>query len=341
LIDDGLPKDIHTKATIYHRYGSPDVLECEEIEKPAPKDDEVLIQVRAASLNPYDWHFLRGLPYFLRLQTGLGKPKDRRLGVDLAGQVESVGNKVTQFKTGDDVFGCGQGAFAEYACASQAKLARKPQDVSFEQAASLPIAGLTALQGLRLGATSDRGQIPQGQKVLINGAAGGVGTFAVQIAKSFGAEVTGVCSTRNVDMVRSLGAHQVVDYTREDFTESGQRYDMILDCVANHSLSAFRRILHPKGSYIMVGAADGGGRWMIGVLARLLKARVSSRFVGQKLAMMGAKITNEDLTTLGELVKTGKVRPVIDRRYRLSELPEAIRYLEQGHARGKVVLTGL
>ena len=327
------------KAITYHRYGSPDVLECEEIEKPAPKDDEVLIQVRAASLNPYDWHFLRGLPYFLRLQTGLGKPTDPRLGVDLAGQVESVGNKVTQFKTGDDVFGCGRGAFAEYACASEAKLARKPEDMTFEQAASLPIAGLTAFEGLRLGASSDKGEIPQGKKVLINGAAGGVGTFAVQIAKSFGAEVTGVCSTGNVEMVRSLGANRVVDYTREDFTEGGQRYDLILDCVANHSLSAFRRILDPKGSYIMVGAADGGGRWMIGVLARLLGAFVLSRFGCQKLVMMGARITNEDLTTLAKLMKTGRLRPVIDRRYRLDEVPAAIRYLEQGHARGKVVVT--
>ena len=327
------------KAIIYRRYGSPDVLACEEIEKPAPKDDEVLIKVRAASLNPYDWHFLRGLPYFLRLQTGLGKPKDTRLGADLAGQVESVGNKVTQFKTGDEVFGCGRGAFAEYACASEAKLARKPEDMTFEQAASLPIAGLTALQGLRLSGSGDKGQIPQGKKVLINGAAGGVGTFAVQIAKSFGAEVTGVCSTRNVDMVRSLGANRVLDYSREDSTKSGRRYDFILDCVANHSLSAFRRILDPQGSYIMVGAADGGGRWMPGVVAGLLKACVLSRFGGQKLVMMGAKITNEELTTLGELMKTGKVRPVIDRRYRLNEVPEAIRYLEQGHARGKIVVT--
>ena len=298
-----------------------------------------LITVRAASVNPYDWHFLRGLPYLLRMRIGLGKPKDTRLGVDVAGQVESVGKNVVEFKTGDHVFGCARGAFAEYACASEAKLARKPGNVTFEQAASLPIAGLTALQGLRHGARGGKGEMPQGKRVLINGAAGGVGTFAVQIARSLGAEVTGVCSTRNVDMVRSLGANQVVDYLREDFTESVRRYDLILDCVANHSLSAFRRVLHPRGSYIMVGAADGGGRWMIGVLTRLLKAFVSSRFVGQKLLMIGAKITTEDLTTLGELLNTGKVTPVIDRRYRLSEVPEAIRYLEQGHARGKVVVT--
>jgi len=327
------------KAIVYHTYGSADVLRYEQIEKPAPKDDEVLIKVRAAALNPYDWHFLRGLPYPLRLRTGLGKPKDTQLGVDVAGEVESVGKNVTQFKTGDEVFGCGRGAFAEYACASEAQLIRKPEEVTFEKAASLPIAGLTALQALRLGVSRGKGQIPQRQKVLINGAAGGVGTFAVQIAKSFGAEVSGVCSSRNVDMVRSLGADQVVDYTREDFTGSGQSYDMILDCVANHSLSEFRRVLEPQGSYVMVGAADGGGRWMIGVLARLLKGFVLSRFVGQKLVMMGAKLTKEDLISLGELVKKGRVTPVIDRRYRLSELPEAMRYLEQGHARGKVIVT--
>lgn len=287
------------KAIVYHSYGSPEVLQYQEIEKPAPKNDEVLIQVRAASLNPYDFHFLRGLPYPLRRRTGLGKPNDTRLGVDVAGEVESVGKKAVQFKTGDQVFGCARGAFAEYACASEANLAPKPGKVTFEQAASLPIAGLTALQGLRHGARSGKGEIWQEKKVLINGAAGGLGTFAVQIAKSFGSEVTGVCSTRNVEMVRSLGANQVVDYLREDFTERGQRYDVILDCVANHSLSAFRRVLHPKGSYIMVGAADGGGRWMIGVLTRLMKAFVSSRFVGQKLVMIGAKITKEDLTPWG------------------------------------------
>ena len=327
------------EAIVYHTYGSPDVLQCEEVEKPTPRDDEVLVRVRAASVNPYDWHVMRGMPYPLRIQAGLGKPKDPRLGVDLAGQVESVGRTVTQFRPGDDVFGCGRGAFAEYACASESKLARKPGKVTFEQAASLPIAGLTAWQGLRRGAVSDKDHIPQGTKVLINGAAGGVGTFAVAIASSFGAEVTAVCSTKNVDLVRSLGAARVVDYTTEDFTESGERYDLIFDCMANHSLSAFRGILHPKGSYIMVGAADGGGRWMIGLLARLVKASVLSRFAGQKLAMMGAKITREDLATLGELLAIGKVTPVVGRRYRLAEVPEAIRYLEQGHARGKVVVT--
>ena len=291
------------------------------MDKPTPKDDEVLVRVRAASVNPYDWHFMRGMPYPLRMQAGLGKPKDPRLGVDLAGQVEAVGSKVTQFRPGDEVFGCARGAFAEYACAADSKVVSKPANVSFEHAASVPIAGLTALQGLRRGGVSDKSKISSGKKVLINGAAGGVGTFAVEIAKSFAAEVTGVCSTKNVDLLRSLGAARVVDYTKEDFTESGPRYDVIFDCVANHTLSAFRRVLHAKGSYIMVGAADGGGRWMIGLLARLMKASVLSRFAGQKLAMIGAKITREDLATLGELMNTGKVTPVIGRRYRLSEVP--------------------
>jgi len=291
------------------------------MDKPTPKDDEVLVRVRAASVNPYDWHFMRGMPYPLRMQAGLGKPKDPRLGVDLAGQVEAVGSKVTQFRPGDEVFGCARGAFAEYACAADSKVVSKPANVSFEHAASVPIAGLTALQGLRRGGVGDKSKISSGKKVLINGAAGGVGTFAVEIAKSFGVEVTGVCSTKNVDLVRSRGAARVADYTKEDFTESGPRYDVIFDCVANHTLSAFRRVLHAKGSYIMVGAADGGGRWMIGLLARLMKASVLSRFAGQKLAMIGAKITREDLATLGELMNTGKVTPVIGRRYRLSEVP--------------------
>jgi NADPH:quinone reductase-like Zn-dependent oxidoreductase len=237
------------------------------------------------------------------------------------------------------VFGLCRGAFAEYACASESKLARKQEDVTFEQAASVPIAGLTALQGLWRGGLSEKVQLQPRQKVLINGAAGGVGTFAVQIAKSFGAEVTGVCSTRNVAVVRSIGADHVIDYTQEDFTRREQRYDLILDCIANHSLSAFRRVLSPKGHYIMVGAADAGGRWMIGLLTRLIKALVLSWFVSQKLVMIGAKMTKEDLTILHDLMKTKKVTPVIDRRYKLSELPEAIRYLEEGHARGKVVIT--
>jgi len=320
------------KAAVYTRYGPPDVVQIKDVEKPVPKDDEVLIRVRAASVNPYDWHFMRGMPYLVRMLAGLRKPKDTRLGADVAGRVEAVGRNVTQFKPGDEVFGLCKGAFAEYACTPESKLVTKPDNVTFEQAASVPIAAFTALQGLR-----DKGHIQLGQKVLINGAAGGVGTFAVQIAKSFGADVTGVCSTRNVDMARSIGADRVIDYTQAHFTKSGQRYDLILDCVGNHSLLACRRVLSPEGIYIQVGGPTG--RWMIGLLARLIKALVLSRFVSQKLVMVGAKPSKDDLTILRELMKTVKVTPVIDKCYRLSEVPEAIRYLEEGHARGKVVIT--
>ena len=320
------------KAAVYTRYGSPDVVQIKDVEKPVPKDNEVLIEVRAASVNPLDWHFMRGTPYFVRILAGLRKPKITRLGVDVAGQVEAVGRNVTQFKPGDAVFGSCRGAFAEYVCTSESTLVMKPDNVTFEQAASAPVAAFTVLQGLR-----DKGQIQPGQKVLINGAAGGVGTFAVQIAKSFGADVTGVCSTRNVDMVRSIGADRVIDYTREDFTKSGQRYDLIFDSVGNHSLLACRRVLNPKGIYIAVGGPSG--RWMIGPLARGITAPVLSRFVSQKLAMVLAKPSKEDLTIMHELMETGKVTSVIDKRYRLSEVPEAIRYLEEGHARGKVVIT--
>ena len=320
------------KAAVYTRYGSPDVVQIKDVEKPVPKDNEVLIEVRAASVNPLDWHFMRGTPYFVRILAGLRKPKITRLGVDVAGQVEAVGRNVTQFKPGDAVFGSCRGAFAEYVCTSESTLVMKPDNVTFEQAASAPVAAFTVLQGLR-----DKGQIQPGQKVLINGAAGGVGTFAVQIAKSFGADVTGVCSTRNVDMVRSIGADRVIDYTREDFTKSGQRYDLIFDSVGNHSLLACRRVLNPKGIYIAVGGPSG--RWMIGPLARGITAPVLSRFVSQKLAMVLARPNKEDLTIMHELMETGKVTSVIDKRYRLSEVPEAIRYLEEGHARGKVVIT--
>jgi NADPH:quinone reductase-like Zn-dependent oxidoreductase len=320
------------KAAVYNRYGPPDVVQITDVDKPVPKDDEVLIKVRAASVNPLDWHFMRGAPYFIRMQTGLRKPKDMRLGVDVAGQVEAVGRNVTQFKLGDEVFGTCRGAFAEYTCASESASVRKPENMSFEQAASVPIAAFTALQGLRA-----NGQIQPGQNVLINGAAGGVGTFAVQIAKSFGAEVTGVCSSRNVDMVRSIGADHVIDYTQKDFTKSSQRYDRILDSVGNHSLLACRRALSPSGTCIIVGAP--GGRWMLGALARGFTAPLLSRLVSQKLAMVLAKSSKEDLTILHDLMKAGKLTPVIDRRYSLREVPEAIRYLEEGHARGKVVIT--
>jgi NADPH:quinone reductase-like Zn-dependent oxidoreductase len=320
------------KAIVYRRYGSSDVLEYEETDKPTVGDDQVLIKVRAASVNPFDWHFMRGTPYFLRIQTGLRKPKETRLGVDVAGQVEAVGRNVTRFRTGDEVFGSCRGAFAEYACASESALVMKPDNITPEQAAAVPMAAYTALQGLR-----DKGQLQPGQKVLVNGASGGVGTFAVQIAKALGADVAGVCSTRNVDIVRSLGADRVIDYTQEDFTRSGQRYDLIFDCAANRSLSAVRRALNPTGKYIMVGGPTG--RWMIGLLARAIAGLLWSRFVSETMIIFTAKRSQQDLTTICELIKAGKVTPVIDKRFRLSEVPAAARYLEQGHARGKVIIS--
>jgi NADPH:quinone reductase-like Zn-dependent oxidoreductase len=319
------------RAIVYHNYGSPDVLQCEEIEKPTAGDDEVLIKVRAASVNPLDRHLMRGEPYIIRAMTGLGKPKTTRPGVDLAGQVEAVGRNVTQFQPGDEVFGGSRGTFAEYVCADENELALKPANLTFQQAATVPVAAISALQGLR-----DKGRIQPGQKVLINGAAGGVGTFAVQIAKSFGADVTGVCSTRNVDLVRSIGADHVFDYTREDFTQSGQQYDLLFDCVGNRSLSACRRIMTPKGIYVVVGGP--AGRW-IGPLAPFLRALLVSPFVSQSLVMFLASTNKEDLVVLKELIEDKKVTPVIDRCYTLSEVPDAIRYLEEGHARGKVAIT--
>ena len=321
----------HVKAAVYTTYGPPDVVHITDVEKPVPKDNEVLIKIRAASVNPYDWHFMRGTPYFLRIMAGLRKPKNTRLGVDVAGQIEAVGTNVTQFKPGDQVFGSCRGAFAEYACASESRLVRKPDNVTFDQAASVPIAAISALQGLR-----DKGHLQPGQKILINGAAGGVGTFAVQIAKSFGAEVTGVCSTRNLDMVRSIGADRVIDYTQEDFTRSARRYDLILDNVGNHSLLACRRILNPKGRYAVIGGS--GSPWMLGFLARLIAAPVLSLFVSQRMGMVGANLNKDDLAILRDLLAAGKITAVIDKRYSLSELPDAIRYLEKGHARGKVVI---
>ena len=323
------------KAIVYCDYGLTN-LKLENVEKPTPNDDQILVRVRAASVNPYDWHFIEGTPYIMRaMGVGLRKPKDTRLGVDFAGTVEAVGKNVTQFKPGDDVFGGRGGAFAEYVCPrANRAVALKPASLTFEQAASVNIAGITALQALR-----DKGQIQPGQKVLINGASGGVGTFAVQIAKSFGADVTGVCSTRNVDLVRSLGADHIIDYTKEDFAKGDQRYDVILDNVPNHSLSECRRILNPNGKYVMIG---GGGpndnRW-IGPFGRVIHTMVLSPFVSQKMGMMMADANQKDLTVLGDLMQSGKVKPVIDRTYKLSGVPDAIRYLEQGHARGKVIIT--
>jgi len=320
------------KAIVYHEYGSPDVLRYEEIEKPTPADDQVLIKVHAASVNPYDWHFMRGDPYLIRLMAGLRKPKSPQLGADAAGQVEAVGANVTHFKPGDQVFGICKGAFAEYACAPESSLAIKPDSATFEQAASVPIAALTALQGLR-----DKGKIQSGQKVLINGASGGVGTFAVQIAKSFNADVTGVCSTRNVEMVRSIGADRVIDYTQEDFTTSQQYYDLFLDCVGNRTLPECLRVLNPKGIY--VGAGGQTDPWMLGPIARMFQGIGLSAFGSRKIVGLLAKANREDLSTLRDLIQLGKVTPVIDKSYSLSEVPEAIRYVEQGHARGKVVIS--
>jgi NADPH:quinone reductase-like Zn-dependent oxidoreductase len=324
------------KAIVYHNYGSPDVLKCEEIEKPTVGDDEVLVKVRAASVNPLDWHFVRGIPYFLRMMAGLRKPKITRLGVDVAGKVEAVGRNVTQFKPGDEVFGTSRGAFAEYVCADGKRLALKPSNVTFEQAAAVPVAGITALQGLR-----DKGRIGPGQKVLINGAAGGVGTFAVQIAKSLGADVTGVCSTRNVDMVRSIGADHVIDYTKEDFAQKGQRYDVILDNAGNRSFRDCRRVMVAKGILVSNGGGslrENEGSWL-GPVTGSIAPLVLSPFVSQKFVTFLASINKQDLVVLKELMEARKVTPVIDRCYTLSEVPEAIRYLEEGHARGKVVIT--
>jgi NADPH:quinone reductase-like Zn-dependent oxidoreductase len=323
------------KAIVYCDYGLTN-LKLQDIEKPTPNDDQILVKVRAASVNPYDWHFIEGTPKIVRLMgVGLRKPKDTRVGVDFAGTVEAVGKNVTQFKPGDDVFGGRGGAFAEYVCRrAEGAVALKPASITFEQAASVNIAGITALQAIR-----DKGKVRPGQKVLINGASGGVGTFAVQIAKSFGADVTGVCSTRNVDLVRSLGADHVIDYTKEDFAKGTERYDVILDNVPNHSLSECRHILNPKGKYVMIG---GGGpndsRW-VGPFGRVIHALLVSPFISQKMGMMMAEIRQEDLAAMRDLMRAGKVTPVIDRTYPLSQIAEAMKYLEAGHARGKVIIT--
>src|SRR5213082_3442092 len=321
------------KAIVYCDYGLAN-LKLADIAKPTPTDDQVLVKVHAASVNPLDWHFIEGTPYIMRaMGVGLRKPKDTRLGVDFAGTVEAVGKNVTKFKPGDEVFGGRTGAFAEYVCVRESRaVALKPANITFEQAASVNIAGITALQAIR-----DKGKVQTGQKVLINGASGGVGTFAVQIARSFGADVTGVCSTRNLDMVRSLGADHVIDYTKEDFTKGDQRYDVILDNVANHSLSECRRVLNPDGKYVLIGGGGvNEGRWLGPGLTHALNAMFLSKFVSQKMGMMLAELNQKDLTALADLMQSGKVTPVIDRTYTLSELPQAIEYLEQGHARGKV-----
>ena len=322
------------KAIAYREYGSADVLELKDVRIPEVEGARVLLRVRAASANPYDWHFMRGVPYIARLMaTGVRKPKYTLLGSDVAGEVEAVGDAVTRFKPGDEVFGfVGSGGFAEYVSAPENLLALKPGNLSFAQAATVPLAAVTALQGLR-----DAGEIRSGQKVLIVGASGGVGTFAVQIARWYGAEVTGVCSTRNLEMVRSIGADHVIDYTREDFTRSGQRYDLIFQLAGTASPAACRRALTPKGRLVL-SSGDSPGR-IIGPVGRIIKALLLSPFVGQKLLPFEAKPSNDDLQFLRELIEAGKVTPVIDRTYPLNESADAIRYLETGHARGKVVIS--
>jgi NADPH:quinone reductase-like Zn-dependent oxidoreductase len=320
------------KAAVYRCYGSPEVVELADVAKPTLADDRLLIRVHAASVNPLDWHYMRGKPYLMRPMAGFGVPKDTRLGVDFAGTVEAVGKDVTQFKPGDDVFGGASGAFAEYVTVrAKGSVALKPSNVTFEQAAAVPIAAVTALQALR-----DQGNIQPGQKVLINGASGGVGTFAVQIAKALGADVTGVCSTRNLALVQSLGADHVVDYTREDFTRGQQTYDLILDNVGSHSASDYLRVLKPHGTLVIVGGSSAG-QWL-GGLSDGLKAKLLSPFVSQKMGFFLARLNHEDLGYLGDLLQAGKITPVIDRRYKLAETAEALRYLEAGHARGKVII---
>ena len=322
-------REIQMRAIIHTKYGLPDVLQIAEVEKPTPKDDEVLIKIYAASVNAYDWHFLTADIFLIRLMGGgLLKPKDTRLGADIAGRIEAVGKNVKQFQPGNEVFGMIHGGFAEYACAPENALVLKPSNLSFEAAAAVPMAAVTALQGLR-----DTGQIQPGQKVLINGASGGVGTFAVQIAKSFGAEVTAVCSTRNLDQARSLGADHVIDYTKEDFTQNGQQYDLIFAANGYRSLSAYKRALTPKGIYVMAGGSTAQ------IFQAMLMGSWMSETGGKKMGGVSAKRSQKDLAFVKELLEAGKVVPVIDRRYPLSEAAEALRYLGAGHARGKVVIT--
>jgi NADPH:quinone reductase-like Zn-dependent oxidoreductase len=332
IIDRVDQRDTMT-AIVRDTYGAADVLELRDIDKPEIGDDEVLVRVHAAGVDRGVWHVMTGLPYPIRLAGyGLRAPKTPVLGADVAGVVEAVGNAVTRFQPGDEVFGIGKGSYAEYTCAREDKLAPKPAKLTLEQAAAVAVSGLPALQGLR-----DHGKVRAGQQVLIIGASGGVGTYAVQLAKAFGAEVTGVCSTTKVDMVRSIGADHVIDYTRDDFAQGEQRYDVILDIGGNASLSRLRRALTPKGTLVVVGG-ETDGRWL-GGSDRQIRALLLSRFVGQKLGTFVSRENHEDMIVLKELIEAGKVTPVIDRTYPLSEVPEAIRYMREGQARGKVVIT--
>jgi NADPH:quinone reductase-like Zn-dependent oxidoreductase len=318
------------KAIVHREYGSPEVLRYEDIATPVIGETDVLIRVHAASLNAMDWHITRGVPFLARLMVGLRKPKRIGLGVDVAGTVEVVGSRVSELAPGDEVFGSCRGSFAEYSSAPESAVVRKPANVTFEHAACAAVAGLTALEALR------RAQVGPGQRVLINGASGGVGTFTVQIAKSLGTKVTGVCRTGNVAMVRSIGADHVIDYTRSDFTRGTERYDALIDIAGTHSLSAYRRMLKADGRLVIVGGSAGGG---IRLMGRVIGALVLSPFVRQKLTLCMTRRNREDLDYLSELLASGKIRPVIDRNYRLSEAREALAYLGEGHVRGKVVLT--
>jgi NADPH:quinone reductase-like Zn-dependent oxidoreductase len=316
------------KAILCERYGPPEVLRLAEVDRPIPKGNEVVVAVTASSVNPFDWRRMRASPFLVRMGGGLRRPKDPRLGQDVAGMVDSVGRNVTRWTPGAPVFGLAEGSFADFAKASEDDLAPKPTNLTYDSAAATPMAALTALKGLR-----DQGQIHAGQHVLVNGASGGVGTFAVQIAKAYGAEVTGVCSTRNLDLVRSIGADHVIDYTREDFTRGGPRYDLILDAVGNHSVSQYKRAMTPQGISVVVGFTS-----MLRMMRILARGKVASQSNPQKVGMMMARPNEEDRTILGDLLTSGQVTPVIDRTYALPEVPEALRYLEAGHARGKVVI---
>ncbi len=319
------------RAIVHNTYGSPDVLELQEIEQPDLTDDTVLVRVRAVSINPADWYGMTGRPKLARPTMGLRKPKNNRVGVDFAGTVEAVGKDVTHVRPGDEVFGGKSGALAEYVTVRDA-IVLKPAKLTFEEAAAVPVAAVTALQGLR-----DHGQIQPGQQVLINGASGGVGTFAVQIAKAFGAEVTGVCSTANVERARALGADHVVDYTREDFTRSDRRYDLMLDVAGSRSWSECKRVLTPEATVVIVGAPKGTR--LLGPLSHIIKMRLASLRSSRKVSFFIAKLTRADMEVLRELLETGKMTPVVDRRYELSEVADAFRYLGEGHAQGKIVIT--
>ncbi len=318
------------KAILFREYGGPELLEWAETEKPVPGPEQILVRVRAAAVNPLDWHFLRGTPYGFRLGIGLSKPRDPRLGMDFAGEVEAAGSRVTRFQPGDEVFGGDRGAYAEYLCVPEKAAARKPANVTFEQAAATPVAGLTAMQALR-----DYGKLQPGHAVLVHGASGGVGTFVIQEAKQLGARVTAVCSTRNLDLVRDLGAESAIDYKREDFTKSGRRFDLIVDCVGDHSLADCRRVLGRHGRYVMVGAPPG--RW-VSPMDKAIAARLLSIFVPQTMTWMSAKMRADDLNVLAGWLASGAVMPLLDRTWPIAKAAEAIRYVETRRARGKVVL---